>query len=121
MAAVYGAWLQHGHSGRRRRDASVLDADTLQDPIVAAGGTWKLVPLTAKLVFDICHVCGEHKKLSFEHVPPKAAFNANPILRAEFEKALASENIDELRCKVHQRGSGAYTTAATTKMRTPLS
>src|SRR6202030_4276259 len=26
-----------GHSGRRRRDASVLDADALQDPIVAAG------------------------------------------------------------------------------------
>src|ERR1700693_6268808 len=34
-----------GHSGRRRRDASVLDAYTLQDPIVAAG-PWKLVPLT---------------------------------------------------------------------------
>jgi uncharacterized protein len=35
-----------GHSGRRRRDASVLDADALQDPIVAAGRTWKLEPLT---------------------------------------------------------------------------
>lgn len=35
-----------GYSGRRRRDASVLDADTLQDPIVAAGRTWKLIPLT---------------------------------------------------------------------------
>src|SRR5260370_37015350 len=38
-----------GYSGRRRRDASVLDADTLQDPIVAAGRTWKLIPLTANL------------------------------------------------------------------------
>jgi hypothetical protein len=27
-------------------DASVLDADTLQDPIVAAGRMWKLIPLT---------------------------------------------------------------------------
>jgi uncharacterized protein len=36
-----------GHSGRRRRNASVLDADTLQDRIVAAGRTWKLAPLTA--------------------------------------------------------------------------
>src|SRR5580692_13168904 len=35
-----------GHSGRRRRDASVLDADAVQDPIVAAGRTWKLEPLT---------------------------------------------------------------------------
>jgi uncharacterized protein len=33
-----------GHSGRRRRDASVLDADAVQDPIVAAGRTWKLDP-----------------------------------------------------------------------------
>jgi hypothetical protein len=30
-----------GYSGRRRRDASVLDTDTLQDPIVAARRTWK--------------------------------------------------------------------------------
>src|ERR1700682_3023880 len=35
-----------GYSGRRRRDASVLDADTLQDPIVSAGRMWKLIPLT---------------------------------------------------------------------------
>jgi hypothetical protein len=35
-----------GHSGRRRRNASVLDADTLQDRIVAAERTWKLAPLT---------------------------------------------------------------------------
>src|SRR6202171_6095187 len=39
-----------GYSGRRRRDASVLDADTLQDPIVAAGRMWKLIPLTFKLL-----------------------------------------------------------------------
>src|SRR5260221_1394645 len=39
-----------GYSGRRRRDAPVLDADTLQDPIVAAGRTWKLIPLT----FHLC-------------------------------------------------------------------
>ena len=35
-----------GYSGRRRKDASVLDADTLQDPIIATGRTWKLIPLT---------------------------------------------------------------------------
>ena len=34
------------HSGRRRTDTTVLDADALQDPIVAAGRTWKLAPLT---------------------------------------------------------------------------
>ena len=34
------------HSGRRRTDTTVLDADALQDPIVASGRTWKLAPLT---------------------------------------------------------------------------
>jgi len=32
--------------------------------------------------FGICHICGEHKKLSFEHVPPRAAFN--PLLEYPF-------------------------------------
>ena len=63
----------------------------------------------AKIIFDICHICGQHKRLSFEHVPPKSAFNDNPILRTNFEKVLASENLDELHGKVQQRGSGAYT------------
>jgi len=26
-------------------------------------------------IFGICHICGEHRNLSFEHVPPRAAFN----------------------------------------------
>jgi hypothetical protein len=59
-------------------------------------------------IFGICHICGEHKKLSFEHVPPRAAFNKNPILRSSFENVVASENLDELDGKVQQRGSGAH-------------
>lgn len=27
----------------------------------------------------ICRICGKHKKLTFEHVPPESAFNSNPI------------------------------------------
>ena len=23
----------------------------------------------------ICHICGEYKKLTYEHIPPEAAFN----------------------------------------------
>jgi hypothetical protein len=63
----------------------------------------------AKPIFDVCHICGEYKRMSFEHVPPKAAFNDNPILRNDFEKSLASENLDKLEGDVQQRGSGAYT------------
>lgn len=24
----------------------------------------------------ICHICGEYKKLTYEHIPPEAAFNS---------------------------------------------
>lgn len=27
----------------------------------------------------ICRVCGEHKKLTFEHIPPESAFNSTPV------------------------------------------
>jgi hypothetical protein len=63
----------------------------------------------AKPVFGICHICGQRKKLSFEHVPPRSAFNKSPILRTSFEKIIGSENLDELDGKLQRRGSGAYT------------
>ena len=33
----------------------------------------------------ICHLCGEFKELTFEHIPPKAAFNDKPILIQKHE------------------------------------
>ena len=63
----------------------------------------------AKTVDGICHICGCYKKLSFEHVPPEAAFNDRRILHTAFEKVLESENLDELPGRVRQRGAGAYT------------
>lgn len=35
-----------------------------------------------------CSICGEYRPLSFEHVPPKAAFNDRKIVLKSFEKAL---------------------------------
>lgn len=63
----------------------------------------------AKPVFDICHLCGMHKRLSFEHVPPRAAFNQSPILRSGFEQVAMSEDLDDLKGNIQQRGSGAHT------------
>lgn len=63
----------------------------------------------AKLIFGTCHICGAHTKLSFEHVPPKSAFNSFPILRSSFEKMVMSEDLDEITGKIQQRGSGGYT------------
>jgi hypothetical protein len=62
-----------------------------------------------KSIFGICHICGQEKKLSFEHVPPRAAFNDRPVLRTAFEDFLCSENPDEIKGEIQQRGAGAHT------------
>jgi hypothetical protein len=57
-----------------------------------------------------CRICGSYTQLSFEHVPPAAAFNTERILNTSFEKVLAAKNLDEVQGgKYQQRGAGAYT------------
>src|ERR1700730_13706241 len=57
-----------------------------------------------------CHICGTYGTLSFEHVPPRAAFNSQRTLMIGFDKFLASENLDNIRGgRAQQRGVGAYT------------
>src|SRR5258705_10110809 len=34
----------------------------------------------------VCHLCGETAELSFEHVPPEAAFNDQRILESDIHK-----------------------------------
>ena len=63
----------------------------------------------AKPVFGICHICGTDGKLSFEHVPPEAAFNDRRILHAAFDKVVGTDDLDKLRGRIQQRGAGAYT------------
>ena len=58
-----------------------------------------------------CRICGFKTKLSFEHVPPRSAFNDCPIVRKElFELINTDPNryFDE-RKDISQRGDGAYT------------
>jgi hypothetical protein len=62
-----------------------------------------------------CCICGTHGKLSFEHVPPRAAFNDHRIFEADIEKLLQGksepgEKPTEGRYK--QRGAGRYTLCA---------
>lgn len=63
--------------------------------------------------FGSCCICGVYGKLSFEHVPPRAAFNHQPILLSTFEDIQqvehASGNLDNIRGKKQQRGMGAHT------------
>jgi hypothetical protein len=60
-----------------------------------------------------CHICGTHTELTFEHVPPRAAFNNRPIKTTPFQALVSASDLDdpELRRKgkTSQRGAGAYT------------
>lgn len=35
----------------------------------------------AKMPDGVCNICGNYGKLSFEHVPPKGAFNDRPVIK----------------------------------------
>ncbi len=57
-----------------------------------------------------CHICGTTDKLSFEHVPPRSAFNDHRLLALSFDDFIGAENLDDIRGgRVLQRGLGAYT------------
>lgn len=59
-----------------------------------------------------CHVCGLHGPLSWEHVPPKSAFNDRPTVYAERQVLIQPRLWDGTGRKV-QKGSGGYTLCRT--------
>ena len=64
--------------------------------------------MARKPVLGICHICGRSGKLSFEHVPPEAAFN-NRAVREIRGEAVFYANLDKISGKISQRGAGSYT------------
>lgn len=56
-----------------------------------------------------CHICGSYGKLSFEHVPPRGAFNDRPILYNTLEKIVESADLDKIKGRKQQLGAGGYT------------
>lgn len=57
-----------------------------------------------------CHLCGFKGPLSFEHVPPRAAFNNKPVLLFKLDQALEWDpDFRPTGGKVQQKGAGAYT------------
>jgi hypothetical protein len=65
-----------------------------------------------KHIVGTCHLCGAHTKLSFEHVPPRAAFNDRRLVEAGIEELIKKEKIsdlDKISGKPLQRGAGGYT------------
>jgi hypothetical protein len=62
----------------------------------------------------ICHVCGKYKSLTYEHVPPKAAFNRHKIKLISGEQIFVREpnkrpwDLTGLKGRFRQQGSGFY-------------
>ena len=54
----------------------------------------------------ICHLCGSYKKLSFEHLPPKKAFNDCPVKHYNYFMGITEGNYNN---QTSQKGLGGYT------------
>ena len=61
----------------------------------------------------LCHICGTFGPLSFEHIPPRAAFNDRPVVKFA-GKVLLEHGLDAGRehGTFAQRGAGAHTLCA---------
>jgi hypothetical protein len=65
----------------------------------------------------VCRLCGQLGVLSFEHTPPKAAFNKGSVLEMDAKKILLElsklqSNIEKPEGQTVQLGSGGYTLCA---------
>ena len=57
-----------------------------------------------------CHICGKFGRLSFEHLPPRAAFNDSVIVQYGFDEIVAQDDALELTGgEKQQKGAGGYT------------
>lgn len=63
----------------------------------------------AKKVHGICCICGEEKELTFEHIPPRAAFNYFNLKMYDFWAYILRNNT---RYKQFQKGAGRYSLCA---------
>lgn len=67
--------------------------------------------MARKKVFGNCLICGTDTKLTFEHVPPRAAFNNYPAIGKQIFELTNKDpdNYFEGKKRIYQRGAGAYT------------
>ncbi len=55
-----------------------------------------------------CRICGSVDTLSFEHTPPKSAFNNRRVIVAKFEDIIKLGPDETIRGKIEQKGISAY-------------
>lgn len=56
-----------------------------------------------------CHLCGNYGTLSYEHIPPRKAFNEKPVIRVLLNEALTLGPGVQAKGKIQQRGAGDFT------------
>jgi hypothetical protein len=61
-----------------------------------------------KMITGVCRICGREKPLSFEHIPPRAAFNNRPVIRISLEQAIELGPDVKPKGPVKQKGMGDY-------------
>lgn len=65
-----------------------------------------------------CHICGTFGDLSFEHIPPRKAFNDRRVVYVRFEEAINLGPDEFPRGEIHQRGVGGHTLCAACNSKT---
>lgn len=75
-----------------------------------------IIAMSRKCIEGKCRICGEYKRLTYEHVPPEIAFNKKSVKVVKgdtFFTSQAPENrlpweLNNLRMKILQKGKGGY-------------
>lgn len=57
----------------------------------------------------VCHICRTYGELSFEHVPPRAAFNDKRVIKVKFPQLISLGPDEIVKGPIQQRGAGAHT------------
>jgi len=57
----------------------------------------------------LCRLCGLNKKLTFEHIPPKKAFNSEPLFVQKYEHLFDRMSYVYGKKGMSNRGNGGYT------------
>lgn len=55
----------------------------------------------------ICRVCGQFTDLTFEHIPPRSAFNCGRVRSIDLGEWLRRDDLDYAGGRIQQRGMGA--------------
>lgn len=72
--------------------------------------------MSRKPIYGKCRICGEERKLTFEHVPPETTFNSFSVKTISGDRlinSIADENVlpwevGKEKGKIQQRGRGGY-------------